>query len=72
MAMSAPCNNPILSNSKHSSMSNKNRMSSTAVSTTYKKTGVSLSKCYEMLCGRCGKRFSSKPSFNFLFLVNLE
>jgi len=26
----------------------------------YKKTGVIISKCYNMLCGQCGKRFSSK------------
>ena len=25
---------------------------------SYKKTGVNISKCYQMLCGRCGKRFS--------------
>ena len=27
-------------------------------SPSYKKTGVNISKCYQMLCGRCGKRFS--------------
>ena len=25
---------------------------------SYRKTGVNISKCYQMLCGRCGKRFS--------------
>lgn len=56
---SMPGTSPILSSSKHSSLSTKNRVSNSVVS-TYKKTGVAISKCYEMLCGRCGKRFSSK------------
>jgi hypothetical protein len=25
-----------------------------------KKTGIVISKCFNMLCGACGKRFSSK------------
>ena len=25
-----------------------------------RKTGICVSKCYQMLCGRCGKRFASK------------
>lgn len=54
-----PGASPILSSSKQSSLVNKNRISNSVVS-NYKKTGVAISKCYEMLCGRCGKRFSSK------------
>jgi hypothetical protein len=69
LAMSAPSTSPILSTSKHSSLSAKNRMSSQNVAqSNYKKTGVSISKCYEMLCGRCGKRFSSKLACLLIFL----
>mmetsp|Transcript_12090 Transcript_12090/g.15430 ORF Transcript_12090/g.15430 Transcript_12090/m.15430 type:complete len:118 (-) Transcript_12090:1422-1775(-) len=25
---------------------------------SFKKTGVNISKCYQMLCGRCGRRFT--------------
>ncbi len=39
---------------------------STQVMSTSKKTGVVISKCFEMLCGRCGKRFSSKIIFIIL------
>jgi len=36
-----------------------------ANNTAFKKTGVCVSKCYQMLCGRCGRRFASKTSFAF-------
>ena len=29
---------------------------------SFQKTGVCVSKCYQMLCGRCGKRFASKST----------
>ena len=34
---------------------------------THKKTGVVISKCYNMLCGQCGKRFSSKKLYLLKF-----
>ena len=33
---------------------------SLANTSSFKKTGVCVSKCYQMLCGRCGRRFTSK------------
>ena len=29
-----------------------------ASNSSFKKTGVCVSKCYQMLCGRCGRRFA--------------
>jgi len=29
-----------------------------ASNSSFKKTGVCVSKCYQMLCGRCGRRFT--------------
>jgi len=43
---------------KHSSrLSNKQGVPGAQV---YKKTGVQVSKSYQMLCGNCGKRFASR------------
>ena len=57
--MNTPGVSPILSNKQ--SPVNAKRASNQVSSASYKKTGVAISKCFEMLCGRCGKRFSSKP-----------
>ena len=37
-----------------------NANNSTSGGNSFKKTGVNVSKCYQMLCGRCGRRFASK------------
>lgn len=61
--MSTPGASPILGSTKGASLASSKRISSNVSAASYKKTGVAISKCYEMLCGRCGKRFSSKPSY---------
>ena len=35
-------------------------MAASNSNSSFKKTGVNISKCYQMLCGRCGRRFTSK------------
>ena len=59
--VSTPSASPILTNQKNLAIMTNKRNSNQVSSASYKKTGVAISKCYEMLCGRCGKRFSSKP-----------
>lgn len=39
---------------------------------TNKKTGIVISKCFHMLCGACGKRFSSKFMPLYLEIMLLE
>ena len=58
--VTTPSASPILGSNKGASVASSKRISSNVSAASYKKTGVAISKCYEMLCGRCGKRFSSK------------
>ena len=68
-AMSQPSASPILGSAKNS-MTNSKRLSSAVQSPVKKKNCVAISKCYEMLCGRCGKRFSSKSNLISQFVRN--
>ena len=65
--MRSPKNSAITAANKHPSssttpamMNMSNKSASAPAAQSFKKSGVCVSKSYQMLCGRCGRRFTSK------------